>query len=206
LTVPEYIIIKDSSGDIVAYLSPEADGLKDCYVDTRLNGESTLEFLLPADSEKIEEITPECSIWANDRVYMILKDEAIDFVRDEEGKKWATVMAVERWTELDTDYVEPYLSNDPGIPTPADLAVIIVSGGSDLSGGLYAVGSAAHALYAILDGNRDGWTLGTVDVTGTHDIEMEKVSRLALIKGVQETWGGYLVWDSETSKCATQRT
>lgn len=44
-------------------------------------------------------------------------------------------MAVERWKNLETSYVEPYLSNDPSIPHPADLAVIIVGGGTNLSGG-----------------------------------------------------------------------
>ena len=74
-------------------------------------------------------------------------------------------MAVERWkTDLETSFVEPYISNDPTIPTPADLAVIIVGGGSNLSGGLYEAGTAAHALYAILQGS--GWTLGTCDVSG----------------------------------------
>jgi len=35
-----------------------------------------------------------------------------------------------------------------------------------------------------------------VDVTGTHDLETEKLSLLENIQKVQEIWGGYLVWDS----------
>lgn len=195
MQVPNNIIIKDVSGKTVAYLSPKADGLKECYADCRLNGESTLEFMLPATSEKIDSITPECQIWANDRVYSLLKDDAIDTVRDDNNKLWSKFTAVERWkTDLEASFVEPYISNDPTTPTPADFAVIIVGGGTNLSGGTYPVGTAAHALYAILQGS--GWSLGTCDVSGIHDLEAEKVSRLRLIQIVQETWGGYLVWDS----------
>lgn len=195
MEIPKYIEVKNVSGQRVAFLSPKADGLKDCYVNCRLNGESTLEFLLPANSEKITELTPECQIWAGGRVYTILKEDAIDIVRDENNKLWAKFMAHELWmVELDTQYPEPYITNDPTIPVPADLAVIIVSGGSDLSGGRYPVGSAGHALYAVLQGS--GWSVGTVDVEGKHDLETEKVSRLALIKEIQKIWGGYLVFDS----------
>ena len=194
MQIPKFIEIKTAAGTRAAFLSPKADSLKSCYPDCRLNGESTLEFLLPTNSKKIDKLTPECTIWAGGRVYNLLKDDASDIVRDDNNKRWAKFMAVERWNELDTEYPEPYITNDPLTPTPADLAVIIVGGGSDLSGGLYTVGTAAHAMYAVLDGS--GWTIGMVDVTGTHDLEMEKVSRLACIKEIQNIWGGYLVWDS----------
>jgi phage minor structural protein len=194
MQIPKYIEIKTADGKISAFLSPKADGLKDVYVDCRLNGESTLEFQLPATSEKLAELTPECQIWAGGRVYSLLKDDAIDIVRDENNKLWAKVMAVERWMDLDYQFPEPYICNDPTITNPADLTVIIVGGGTDLSGGRYAVGTAGHALYAVLNGS--GWSVGTVDVPGIHDLEMEKASRLELIKQIQEIWGGYLVWDS----------
>lgn len=192
-SMPEHIEIKNASGQTVAFLSPD-DGLKNCYIDVRLNGESTLEFMLPANSEKLVEIAPECRIVAGGREFVLLKEDAIDFERTEDNKLWAKIMAVESWYLLDTKYPEPYITNDPTTPTPADLAVIIVGGGSDLSSGRYTVGSAGHALYAVLNGS--GWSVGTVDVTGIHDLEMEKVSRLELVKAIQETWGGYLVWDS----------
>jgi len=190
----KYLEIKTAAGQRAAFLTPRADKLKDCYADLRLNGESTLEFLLPATSEKIQYLTPECQIWTPERVYTLLKDEAVDFVRDNKNTLWAKFMAQERWVELDSSFIEPSLSNDPLSPIPADLAVIIVGGGSNLSGGLYETGTAAHALYAVLQDS--GWTLGTCDVPGIHDLEMEKVSRLQLIKEIQNIWGGYLVWDS----------
>lgn len=194
----KHIEVKTATGQSAAFLSPKADGLKDVYSDYRLNGESTLEFLLPATSEKIAELTPECQIWAGGRIYTLLQDDAIDIVRDEKNKLWAKFMAVERWAELDNEYPEPYISNDPLIPTPHDLEVIIVGGGSDLSGGRYPVGTAGHALYAVLNGS--SWSIGTVDVEGIHDLETEKVSRLQLIKEIQNIWGGYIVWDSVNKK------
>jgi phage minor structural protein len=193
-TIVKYIEVKTAAGQRAAFLSPKSDGLEDVYPDCRLNGECTLEFSLPANSKKIEELTAECQIWAGGRVYTLLKDEAVDIVRDEDNKLWTKFMAVERWAELDSSYVEPSLSNDPLSPIPSDLAVIIVGGGSNLSGGLYETGTAAHALYAVLQDS--GWSLGTCDAPGIHDLEMEKVSRLQLIKEIQNIWGGYLVWDS----------
>lgn len=194
MQIPKNIKITNATGKTVAFLSPRADGLKDAYVDCRLNGESTLEFLIPATSEKIVELTPECEIWANDRVYILRKNDAIDTIRDEKNTLWTKFMAVEKWYELDTSYVEPSISNDPTARPPADLAVIIVGGGSNLTGGRYATGTAAHALYTILQGS--GWTMGTVDVTGIRDLEVEKISRLGLVKMVQDIWGGYLLFDS----------
>ncbi|WP_024834144.1 phage tail protein [Ruminiclostridium josui] len=196
MEIPKYIEVKTVDGQRAAFLSPN-DGessIKDCFIDCRLNAESTLEFYIPAISEKITELTPECQIWAGGRVYTLLQPEAVDTVRDEKNTLWTKFMAVERWKNLETSYVEPYLSNDPSIPHPADLAVIIVGGGTNLSGGLYQTGTAAHALHAVLKGS--GWTMGTCDVTGIHDLEMEKVSRLDLIREIQNIWGGYLVWDS----------
>lgn len=194
MQIPKYIEIKDKNGKRTAYLSPQSDGLKDCYADCRLNGNSTLEFSLPATSEKLTELTPECQIWAGGRVYTLLKEDAIDFIRDENNKQWANIMAKEIWNDLNYEYPEPYICNDPTIANPADLTVIIVGGGNDLSGGRYEVGTAGHALYAVLNGS--SWSVGTVDVQGIYDLEMEKANRLELIQQIQDIWGGYLIWDS----------
>lgn len=193
MEIPKYIEVK-VAGKTAAFLSPSSDGLKDVYIDSRLNGESTLEFSLPSDNEKNNELIPECEIYAGSKVFNLLKEDCVDEIMDESGKTWTKYMAVERFNELDNEYPEPYITNDPNTPIPADLAVIIVGGGSDLSGGLYTPGSAAHALYAVLQGS--GWSIGVCDVTGIHDLEAEKVSKLQLIKQIQDTWNGYLVWDS----------
>lgn len=194
--IPKYIEVRTVSGQRAAFLSPNDEGnsIKDCFIDCRLNGESTLEFYIPATSEKLAELTPECQIWAGGRVYTLLGPETSDTTRDDKNRLWAKFMAVECWKQLETSFVEPSISNDPSAAPPADLAVIIVGGGTNLSGGLYQTGTAAHALYAILQGS--GWAIGTCDVTGIHDLEMEKTSRLDLIREIQNVWGGYLVWDS----------
>jgi phage minor structural protein len=132
----------------------------------------------------------------------------MDTVRDESGL-WSKVMAVESWKLLGKTY--PTINNDPYYPWPPDrkgdayndpdhgwiipdaLVVCIVSGGDNLSGGLYQTGTAAHALHVLLKDT--GWTLGTVDVTGTYDLETEKESTLANIQEVQKIWGGMLVWE-----------
>ncbi len=194
MQIPKYIEIMSAAGEKAAFLSPKTDMVKNAYPDYYLNGESKFEFMIPATSKKLKELVPECQIWAGGRVYTILNDEAIDIVRDEKNTLWAKVMSVERWAELDTQFPEPYITNDPTIPAPADLSVIIVGGGSDLSGGLYQVGTAGHALFACLKGS--GWSVGIVDMPGIHDLEAEKTSRLQLVKQIQNIWGGYLVWDS----------
>ncbi|MCX7773369.1 MAG: phage tail protein [Clostridia bacterium] len=194
MEIPEAILVKTHDGKLRAYLSPEQDGLTNCYCDTRLNGESTLEFKLPATSKKLAEITPDCTIWAGGRVYTPYRDETMDIERTADNKLWANITAQERWVELDAMFVEPYLSNDPNTPVPSDLTFMVVGGGNDLSGGRYAVGTAGHAMYAALNGS--GWAVGTVDVPGIHDIETEKVSRFQIVKEIQSIWGGYIVWDS----------
>lgn len=194
MEIPKHIVVKDSDDKIIAYLSPKADGLKDCYIDTKLNGESRLDFQIPASNEKWSLITAESKIIAGGREFTLLHEDALTTERDENNKLWGRVFALESYEKLNYQFPEPYICNDPTITNPADLTVIIVGGGTDLSGGRYAVGTAGHALYAVLNGS--GWSVGTVDVTGIHDLEMEKTSRLELVKAIQDTWGGYLVWDS----------
>ena len=178
-------------------------------MDRRLNEESTFTFHVPATSKKLSELGPESRIIAGDREFVILKPDAMDTVRDDAGQTWTKVMAVESWKLLGKTY--PTINNDPYYPWPPDrkgdayndpdhgwiipdaLVVCIVSGGDNLSGGLYQTGTAAHALHVLLKDT--GWTLGTVDVTGTYDLETEKESTLANIQEVQKIWGGMLVWE-----------
>lgn len=188
------IEIRNKDDIPVAYLSPNPDKIKDCYIDTRLNGESTLEFFIPANSDKLDYITPESIFYAGWRAFILRKDDASEVVRDKNNKLWVNFRAVERWKELEDSYIEPYMSNDPTIPYPADLTVTIVGGGTNLSNDIYQQGTAAHALYAVL--NSSGWNLGICDVDGIYDLESEKVNRLELVKLIQEIWGGYLVFDS----------
>ncbi|HHY13012.1 MAG TPA: hypothetical protein GX529_10335, partial [Firmicutes bacterium] len=186
----KFILIKNIHGETRAYLTPEADGIKDCYIDRHLNAEEKLEFLLPLQSKKWFEITPECRFVVDGREFTILKPDAMDIERSQDGKTWGKVMAEGSWALLDKKFIT--ISNDPQSPEPSDLQVAIISGGASTGG--YSRGSAGSALTYLLQG-QDEWELGTVDVEGTHDLETEKISLLQNIKKVQEIWGGVLVWE-----------
>lgn len=191
LVIPPYIEIRTAAGATAAFLSPESDNIKEVEIERELNGKSVLTFSMPLSSTKWTYISDAYRIYAGGREFVVLNPEAIKKERD--GKKlFGLVTAQESWILLGKKYAT--LSNDPQNTSPPWSAVVIVSGGSDLSGGRYPVGSAGHALYALLQGT--GWSVGTVDVEGTHDLETEKLSVLANIYKIQEIWGGYLVWDS----------
>lgn len=194
MKVPKHIEIRDKTGKRTAYLAPKADGLKDCYIDQRLYAENTLVFLLPMDSTKWAELTAECKIIAGGREYVILKPNSIEIERDNQNKLLGRVAAAESWILLDKVY--PTISNDPQNPDPPDLTVSIISGGTPATGQL--AGTAGNALTYLLAGT--GWTLDICDVEGIHDLEGEKLSALAYIRRVQETWGGLLIWDSLNKK------
>ena len=190
MQIPEAIEVRDSLGNPKAYLLPDEDGLKEVWVSDRLNAECTLSFLLPITCAKWDEITPECRLRTSDKEFVILRPDVIDVERTEEGKTFGRLTAQENWVLLDKEFVT--VSNDPQNPEPADLQVAIISGGAAAGG--YPQGSAGSAMTYLLQGSE--WTLAVCDVTGTHDLETEKLSRLENIKEVQEIWGGYLVWDS----------
>jgi phage minor structural protein len=199
ITIPGYIQVNDAAGNTVAFLSPEADKIKDCYINARLNEETTLEFYLPVMSDKWKYITPECEIIAGGRKFILLKTDAIDATRDNQGRMWYKVMAIESWKILNTHYKT--INNDPDYPAPEgriipDVGNITILSGGESLGGNYPVGTAGHALYALLSGT--GWSIDTVDteIDGIFDLETDKESVLANIQEVQKKWGGYLVWNS----------
>lgn len=182
------IEVRNAAGKTVAFLSPK-DGMKDVWVDQKLNNECTLAFSLPLTCPKWKELTSECRLIAGGKEFVILRPDVIDFTRDEQGRLWGNAVAVESWYLLAKDY--PTVSNHPD-EEPVDLEVTILSGGAPTGG--YPAGSAGSALAYLLAGS--GWALGVCDVDGVHDLETEKLSLLANIEQVQKTWGGFLVWDS----------
>ncbi|MCK9326739.1 MAG: phage tail protein [Bacteroidales bacterium] len=187
--IPEYIEIKPATGNTVAFLSPKSDDLLECWIDDEQNSTCTIELEMPLESEKWVYLTDKYRIYADDKEFVINNPDAMD--KQREGKKLTgKVKAHESWILLGKKYQT--ISNDPSTPSPAWGAVIIVSGGASHGG--FDPGSAGSALSYLLVGT--GWTVGTVDVAGTYDLETEKESVLANINKVQETWGGILVWDS----------
>ncbi|NPV72151.1 MAG: phage tail protein [Firmicutes bacterium] len=172
--IPPYIEIYNEGGARVAVLSPQADGLKDCVIDRELNGSCTLSFSLPATCPKAAYLTERCRIVAEGREFVLFDPGSITQVR--EGKRlWVQVQAQESWVLLGRIYKTIPADNVP-------LAVEILSA------------TAAQALSALLEGT--GWALGSCDVEGVHDLELEKEPVLTCIRKVAEIWGGYLIWDS----------
>lgn len=184
-----YIIVRDAAGNLAAFLSPETDKIKDCFISKRLNEEHTLEFMLPMTSSKWPELDAECRIIADNYEFVILRPDAIDVQRDETGRVWGKVIAAGSWILMDKSFVT--VSNDPALPVPPDLSVTLISGGPSKGG--FPQGSAGSALSYLLEGS--DWEVGTVDVTGVRDLETEKLSLLKNIQEVQKIWGGYLVWE-----------
>ena len=212
-SIPEYIEVKATDGNTVAFLSPESDGVV-AWIDDEQNGSCTIEIELPitgsteeqaskilttkgvtsevttlATGDKWQYLTDKYRIYADGKEFVILNPDAVDKQRD--GKKLTgKIKAHESWTLLGKKFQT--ISNDPQNPSPPWGAVIIVSGGAAHGG--FDPGSAGSALSYLLNGT--GWTVDTVDVTGTYDLETEKESVLYNINQVQEKWGGILVWDS----------
>lgn len=213
------IEIRNSLGKTVALLFPE-DGLKDAEISNTLNGECTLSFSLPIDLRNVDKygdisltmpglfpkietgpldqdkrkyIDENCTICAGGKEFVILTPDAKEIVR--EGKsKWERITAHESWVLLGKQYTT--ISNDPENTDPTPLVVEILSGGVPYPG--CTAGSAKSALSYLLMGT--GWSVGIVDVEGIHDLETEKESVLANINKIQQTWGGYLIWDSKNRK------
>lgn len=183
---------------LVAVLNDD-DLIDDPIRKSSLNREYTLEFSIAMDNEKAKYITADTKIHVDGFVYTLNFEGAIE--EEYENKNVIHVRGEGLYKDLENYFVEPFLSNDPNTPVPADLTVMMVGGGKDLTDGKYKVGTAANVLYSILkavDWDRgDDWTIGTVDVEGIFDLEVEKKSVLGLIQAVQNIWGGYLVWDFE---------
>jgi len=138
---------------------------------------------------KWQYLTDKYRIYADGKEFVILNPDAVDKQRDGQ-KLTGKIKAHESWVLLGKKYQT--VSNDPQNPNPPWGAVIIVSGGEAHGG--FEAGSAGSALSYLLNGT--GWTVGTVDVVGTFDLETEKESVLYNINQVQEKWGGILIWDS----------
>ena len=114
MQIPEYIEIQNATNQTMAFLSPEADKIKECWISRRLDEEETLTFHLPADSPKLAELYVEGRIIADGREFTLLKPDAVDIIREDNGAKWAKVMATGSWSLLKKDYLT--INNDPYYP------------------------------------------------------------------------------------------
>lgn len=193
--------ITDKNGAVLTKLR-ERDGISECYIDNKQNGESTLSFTMLTNSEKYEFLSnAENLIVADGKVYTQLYDgDSFNEKKDTSNKNSVQINLVELQYLLGKAYVTAYNSTTT-YDHIDNTMVVILSGGIDelIVNGVqivnpYEKGSAAYALYAILYGT--GWSVGLVDVDGKFDLESEKASILDNIKAINNLWGGILIFDS----------
>lgn len=193
--------ITNKNGAVITRLR-ERDGISECYIDNKQNGESTLSFTMLTSSEKYEFLSnAENLVVADGKVYTQLYDgDSFNEKKDVSNKNSVQINLVERQYLLGKAYVTAYNSTTTYDHIDNTMVVILSGGVDDLTvNGVqivnpYEKGSAAYALYAILYGS--GWSVGTVDVLGKFDLESEKTSILDNIKAIKDLWGGILIFDS----------
>lgn len=200
-----YLLVTTKDGSIIGKLR-EKDGISDCKLTEKQNDNSTLTFNMLTSSEKYAWLAnPENLIVAGERVFSAIYDgDSLTEKKDSGNKNTAAFSFVERQCLLDKIRVTAYNSTTTYDHIDEGMVVILSGGIAPLTvngvqlSSPYAQGTAAYALYAVLYGT--GWTVGTVDVDGTFDLETDKKSVLENIKAVQSLWGGILMFDSARKK------
>lgn len=200
-----YLLVTTKDGTVIGKLR-ERDGISDCKLTEKQNDNSTLTFNMLTSSEKYAWLAdPENLIAAGERVFSAIYDgDSLTEKKDSGNKNTAAFSFVERQCLLDKIRVTAY--NSTTTYDHIDEGMVII-----LSGGIYpltvngiqlscpyAQGTAAYALYVVLYGT--GWSVGTVDVDGTFDLETDKKSVLENVKAIQSLWGGILMFDSLKKK------
>lgn len=168
-----------SGSTLVGYLAAK-DGVKGAEISTELNGVSTLKFQLPADSLK-------WALLADATLKIIVDDMEFVLLNPIEEARDGSLMGSVEMSES-----QALLARIHPTVGSVDYAITILS--DEAGEGGYDAGSAGSALYRLLDGT--DWSVGTVDVSGTHDLEKEKIHLLDAIFEVRKLWGGWLVFDS----------
>lgn len=200
-----YLLVTTKDGAVIGKLR-EKDGIYDCKLTERQNDNSTLTFNMLTSSEKYAWLAnPENLIVAGERVFSAIYDgDSLTEKKDSGTKNTAAFSFVERQCLLDKIRVTAYNSTTTYDHIDEGMVVILSGGIASLTvNGVqlscpYARGTAAYALYAILYST--GWSVGTVDVDGTFDLETDKKSVLENIKAIQSLWGGILMFDSMRKK------
>ena len=194
------IIARGANGKDIALIS--ARDVTESYIENRQNGESVLIIKMPKASEKYREIAQPFNTFEVDgrRYVLTAPGESVTETRDGSDAIIAEIVASEAQQLLSKRYVTVYNSTTKYSQIDKHM-VILVSGGTSsfVSNGItvpnpYTKGSAAYALYAILYGS--GWSVGIVDVTGTHDLETDKKHIWDNVTEIQKLWGGIFIWDS----------
>lgn len=164
------------SGERVALLTPESDGVSNAILTEELNGPVTLQFVLPRDNPKWAYMTDGYRLRAGGHEFIIVGTEE---QRGQDGKLLSNVQAEESWIELGNLYgnylrVESYNATAWGV-----INKLLTQG----------YGSVPTPT---------GWRPGTVEPAGTRDLVGERESCLYYLWKVRELWGGDLVFNSLT--------
>ena len=194
------ILVYSSDGKLKAKLTNK--DIINTEIENRQNDESTLTFDIDIKNVKYDDIQDIDYVFiADNRAYVQARtDDTITIKHTEDGEKLASFNLVERHYLLGSDYVTAYNSTTGYSGIDNNMVVVLSGGildltvnGETVTAG-YDKGSAGYALTAILYGS--GWSVGTVDVTGTFDLETDKKSILENLKEIINLWGGILVVDS----------
>lgn len=199
----KYLLVTNKDGSIICKLR-ERDGIFDCKLTEKQNDNSILTFNMLTSSEKYPILVdPENLIIAGGRVFSAIYDgNSLTEKKDSGNKNTAAFSFVERQCLLDKVRVTVYNSTTTYDHIDEGMVVVLSGGiapltvnGTDISEQCpYEKGTAAYALYAVLYGTE--WSVGTVDVDGTFDLETDKKSVLENVKAIQSLWGGILIFDS----------
>lgn len=200
-----FLLVTTKDGAVIGKLR-ERDGISDCRLTEKQNDNSTLTFNMLTSSEKYAWLAdPENLIVAGERVFSAIYDgDSLTEKKDSGNKNTASFSFVERQCLLDKVRVTAYNSTTTYDHIDTGMVVVLSGGIAPLTvNGVqipcpYEKGTAAYALYAVLYGT--GWSVGTVDVDGTFDLETDKKSVLENIKAIQSLWGGILMFDSLRKK------
>ncbi|MDC3413955.1 phage tail spike protein [Terrihalobacillus insolitus] len=152
----------------------------DIIIEEEVNGEDTLTFKLPINDPKrkvIGDEPVEMLAVIGDRYYVVkeVKDK-----RDNDGKLYTEFKGESLWYELRDYYVEA-------------IEVVEVTAYTALTTIL------SNIFYEVGDPQCD-WTIGKVEITKKRTLRSEWNNVLALIREVQNTWGGEIQFDNKNKQ------
>jgi hypothetical protein len=198
------IIVLDKNKKKIAIIT-ERDETISCEISNAQNNESSLTITMLKSNDKYRLISQaENYFIADNKEYVLVKpDESVVETRGQDGSISVDITAVESYYLLQRKFVTSFNSTDSFDHIDTHMVVVLSNGAYPLYTNWvnieelnpYTKGTAAYALYAILYGT--GWSVGTADVTGTHDLETDKKSVWQNIKQIKDLWGGILVIDSK---------
>lgn len=199
----KYILVLNKYGQKIATLT-KRDNIISCEISNAQNNESTLSITISKEHEKYRLITQAENFFiADGKEYVLIKpDESLTETRTENGGIIVEIIAVESYYLLKRKYVTSFNSTTNFDHIDNFMVVVLSGGNSPLVTNWenieelnpYEKGTAAYAMFAVLYGS--GWSVGTVDVEGIHDLETDKKSVWDNIKQIKEYWGGILEIDS----------